>query len=337
MSPGWTWSTPKPAVTADDLPDEILLEIFSYLPLEDLARSALVCERWHALSKGLKELWRRKEWRSGNVVATQRFMEYGAGIPQLRSLRLLYDDEYAIRVSWPTATVHLYLGTPHRWEPYFRHFDTESLVVSSLLVEQISGYVQCTNMRTLRRICVSDQDYGFISSRIGPYFNFVPTGPHYMCPVRRHKCPELKHSEERCYPLGDPGEGGESEGAEGGAGGDAPCPALEVLNVHSQRVSDQRLAELCALGPLRTVRIESRGVRDLLALRGVYGHLRELSVSDCGGMAPWDFYELRGMLKLRTLRLGRCRLDEAELRRLTAGLPDLRSLTVNGHELLGEV
>ncbi|XP_049944968.1 uncharacterized protein LOC126426908 [Schistocerca serialis cubense] len=350
MSPEWAASRPAPVVRINDLPDEVLLEIFSYLPLDDMARSAHVCTKWHILLKREEQLWRRKEWSSGSVGATRRLLAFSGGFPRLRCLRLLYDSEYGIRIAWPEVTVHLYVGTPYRWEPYFRSFDTESLVVSELVAENISSYIECVDTRTLRRICVAEQHLEYRQPRRGSYFTFVPTSPHYSSPLRSYGHAEMVHSSERCYrhdefgPDGEPVSGrssvsdaSETEGeadSEVCADGCVACPALEVLNVHCKRLSQQRLSELCALGPLRVLRIESRGLRDLWLLRGLGPRLEELVVADCAALDVEDFSELHRLVRLRTLRLGKCRLGESVLRDLTADLPHLSTLSLNGRELL---
>ncbi|OXB79167.1 UNVERIFIED_CONTAM: hypothetical protein H355_006626 [Colinus virginianus] len=40
----------EPGVSWDALPDELLLAIFAYLPLNDLLKVSVVCKRWHRLS-----------------------------------------------------------------------------------------------------------------------------------------------------------------------------------------------------------------------------------------------------------------------------------------------
>ncbi|XP_046983565.1 uncharacterized protein LOC124553707 [Schistocerca americana] len=130
MASGGTAPGTKRAARIYDLPDEILLEIFSYLSPDDMARSTQVCVKWHGILKQEEQLWRRKVWSSNSVDAMQEFLAAGSGIPRLRTLRLLYDSEYRIRVAWPEVTLHLCVATPFLLEPYLRSFDTESLVVS---------------------------------------------------------------------------------------------------------------------------------------------------------------------------------------------------------------
>ncbi|NP_001007983.1 S-phase kinase-associated protein 2 isoform 1 [Gallus gallus] len=40
----------EPGVSWDELPDELLLAIFAYLPLNDLLKVSMICKRWHRLS-----------------------------------------------------------------------------------------------------------------------------------------------------------------------------------------------------------------------------------------------------------------------------------------------
>ncbi|KAM9168006.1 S-phase kinase-associated protein 2 isoform 2-T2 [Mergus octosetaceus] len=40
----------EPGVSWDALPDELLLAIFAYLPLNDLLKVSMICKRWHCLS-----------------------------------------------------------------------------------------------------------------------------------------------------------------------------------------------------------------------------------------------------------------------------------------------
>lgn len=47
-----------------ELPDDVLLSVFKFLPIPDLARCAAVCERWHRVVTGFSLLWKGKDYLS---------------------------------------------------------------------------------------------------------------------------------------------------------------------------------------------------------------------------------------------------------------------------------
>ncbi|NWI96028.1 SKP2 protein, partial [Pitta sordida] len=51
----------------DNLPDELLLAIFAYLPLKDLLKVSLICKRWHRLSFD-ESLWQSLDLAGGNLL-----------------------------------------------------------------------------------------------------------------------------------------------------------------------------------------------------------------------------------------------------------------------------
>uniref|UniRef100_A0A663FD25 S-phase kinase-associated protein 2 n=2 Tax=Aquila chrysaetos chrysaetos TaxID=223781 RepID=A0A663FD25_AQUCH len=51
----------------DTLPDELLLAIFAYLPLNDLLKVSLVCKRWHCLSFD-ESLWQSLDLTGGSLL-----------------------------------------------------------------------------------------------------------------------------------------------------------------------------------------------------------------------------------------------------------------------------
>ncbi|GLH14708.1 Uncharacterized protein GBIM_19046 [Gryllus bimaculatus] len=70
--------------TINDLPDEILVEIFSYLTVEDLAtRVRKVCSRWEEVAKENK-LWRNLTYTPSNKTSLDQIIEVLKGAPKLQ-------------------------------------------------------------------------------------------------------------------------------------------------------------------------------------------------------------------------------------------------------------
>ncbi|PSN39331.1 hypothetical protein C0J52_13307 [Blattella germanica] len=71
----------------DDLPNEILLEVFSYLSLEDLAFSAQdVCVRWRDVCQDHK-LWKNKDFCPSLQLNENEIIDHFQKMPALRSYR----------------------------------------------------------------------------------------------------------------------------------------------------------------------------------------------------------------------------------------------------------
>ncbi|NXE06455.1 SKP2 protein, partial [Lophotis ruficrista] len=58
---------PESGVSWDTLPDELLLAIFAYLPLNDLLKVSLICKRWHRLSFD-ESLWQTLDLTGRNLL-----------------------------------------------------------------------------------------------------------------------------------------------------------------------------------------------------------------------------------------------------------------------------
>ncbi|XP_010216024.1 PREDICTED: S-phase kinase-associated protein 2-like, partial [Tinamus guttatus] len=57
----------EPGVSWDALPDELLLAIFAYLPLNDLLKVSLICKRWRRLSFD-ESLWQTLDLTGRNLL-----------------------------------------------------------------------------------------------------------------------------------------------------------------------------------------------------------------------------------------------------------------------------
>eukprot|EP00127_Corallochytrium_limacisporum_P000601 Clim_evm16s21 gene=Clim_evmTU16s21 len=83
------------SVQLDELPDEVLLQIFSHLPGEDLCRSALICRKFHELISGsaASSLWKTAAMRRTLGGRNEEFRWWSW-------IRTLNDQH---RVNWPLA------------------------------------------------------------------------------------------------------------------------------------------------------------------------------------------------------------------------------------------
>ncbi|XP_053911394.1 S-phase kinase-associated protein 2 [Cuculus canorus] len=62
----WVLREAESGVSWDALPDELLLAIFAYLPLNDLLKVSLICKRWHSLSFD-ESLWQTLDLTARNL------------------------------------------------------------------------------------------------------------------------------------------------------------------------------------------------------------------------------------------------------------------------------
>ncbi|XP_063228841.1 F-box/LRR-repeat protein 17-like [Bacillus rossius redtenbacheri] len=76
-----------------DVPDELLLEIFSYLDVEDLVcRAQRVCSRWREVSSDTR-LWTSLEYCPSPGVCCEEVRSFLLQVPQLRRFRLCAHDQ----------------------------------------------------------------------------------------------------------------------------------------------------------------------------------------------------------------------------------------------------
>ena len=75
-------------LTINDLPNEILLEVFGYLDIEDVCFSVReVCERWHYLSRD-ETLWKNLNFVCNKNMSTLYITHLLTELPLLQSLQL---------------------------------------------------------------------------------------------------------------------------------------------------------------------------------------------------------------------------------------------------------
>ncbi|XP_049956374.1 uncharacterized protein LOC126473382 isoform X4 [Schistocerca serialis cubense] len=84
-TPFWTKVCPD-TMLLQDFPDEILLEIFSRLPVKDIVTCALyVCKRWKAVCRS-SALWKGREYRLTDKKRKCEIVEVAKLIPHLTTL-----------------------------------------------------------------------------------------------------------------------------------------------------------------------------------------------------------------------------------------------------------
>ncbi|XP_074935698.1 S-phase kinase-associated protein 2 isoform X2 [Phalacrocorax aristotelis] len=77
---------PESGATWDVLPDELLLAIFAYLPLNDLLKASLACKRWHRLLFD-ESLWQTLDLTGTNLVPGVIGQVLSAGVTVFRCPR----------------------------------------------------------------------------------------------------------------------------------------------------------------------------------------------------------------------------------------------------------
>lgn len=311
----------------DSLPDEILIEIFSYLRLCDLTWCSHTCRRWRALLREERSLWRRRQCVAYDAGDLCDVLATAGAVPQLETLYLLYSLSFGISVAWPEATVfHHYGDAPLTWEPYFRCFDTECLVIDHSMQKNIFFYLSWVDRFTLRRIFVVEQSYFCRPSESsGPAGGAAAAGGPLLRVREAHR--DIFSGRRRSR-----GSGADLAGDPGTDG--AVCPALEEVNVYSKYIWDEHLERLCGLGPVRSLHVRCQRLHSLTFVRRCRSTLEELDVSDCRRLLVDAFADLRCLRALRTLRLGDCRVEASAVADCVAGLPHLESCVINGREVL---
>ncbi|XP_049841192.1 uncharacterized protein LOC126291660 [Schistocerca gregaria] len=92
----------------DDLPYDVLLSSFSFLPVPDLARYATVSSQWHGVVTGSTHLWKGKTYttnrRPSESAETRAVLRI---LPPLQHLIIELADEFAIQFAYPQMTLSL--------------------------------------------------------------------------------------------------------------------------------------------------------------------------------------------------------------------------------------
>jgi hypothetical protein len=79
--------------TVADLPDELLLQTFEYLPAENLSMTVpLVSARWRALSQSTS-LWKHKIFKPRNSMSDAEVADALRTMPHLKSFRLQHGED----------------------------------------------------------------------------------------------------------------------------------------------------------------------------------------------------------------------------------------------------
>ncbi|XP_049797300.1 uncharacterized protein LOC126213511 isoform X2 [Schistocerca nitens] len=326
----------------DNLPDEVLIEIFSYLWPFDLTWCSHTCSRWRAILREEKSLWRR--WRCWAYDGIGREVLAMAGaVPQLETLYLLYSGTFGIHVAWPEATVFYHYGnTAARWEPYFRCFDTECLVIDHSMQKNIFFYLSWVDHLTLRRIFIVEQSYFCNPSdrtceSAGPVCE-ADSEDGSVLRVREAYRVRVREAHRDLLSGNGRRRGSASEVPVPTSGADATvCPVLEEVNVFSKYIRDEHLERLCSLGPVRALYVRCQRLHSLTFVRGCSATLEELEVSDCRRLLEDAFADLRYLERLRVLRLSDCHVEAQTVGSCVAGLPHLESCTINGCEVLQDL
>ncbi|XP_049843159.1 uncharacterized protein LOC126294975 [Schistocerca gregaria] len=319
----------------DNLPDEVLIEIFSYLRLCDLTWCSHTCSRWRAILREEKSLWRRWQCATYDVGNAREVLATAGAVPQLETLYLLYSGSFGIHVAWPEATVfHHYGDAPLTWEPYFRCFDTDCLVIDHSMQKNIFFYLSWVDRLTLRRIFVVEQSYFCNpSDRTCESAGPVREAGSVDGPIRR-----VRDAHRDLFSGKGRRRGSALEVSAATSGVDAAvCPALEEVNVFSKYIWDEHLERLCSLGPVRALHVRCQRLRSLTFVRGCSATLEELEVSDCRRLLEDAFADLRYLERLRVLRLSDCHVEAQTVCSCVAGLPHLESCTINGCEVIWDL
>ncbi|XP_009892983.1 PREDICTED: S-phase kinase-associated protein 2 [Charadrius vociferus] len=95
-------------VSWDALPDELLLAVFAYLPLNDLLKASLICKRWHCLSFD-ESLWQTLDLTGRNLLPGVIGQLLPAGVTAFRCARSFIGNPL-FKTSKPLRVQHMDLS-----------------------------------------------------------------------------------------------------------------------------------------------------------------------------------------------------------------------------------
>ncbi|XP_047099384.1 F-box/LRR-repeat protein 7-like [Schistocerca piceifrons] len=92
----------------EDLPDEMLLSIFSFLPASDLVQCAAVCQQFHSIVSGYTHLWKGKTYITLTRPADLH-REHVAlrALPLLREVSVEVENRFAVCVVFPRLVLSI--------------------------------------------------------------------------------------------------------------------------------------------------------------------------------------------------------------------------------------
>ncbi|NXP43942.1 SKP2 protein, partial [Heliornis fulica] len=130
----------------DALPDELLLAIFAYLPLNDLLKVSLTCQRWHRLSFD-ESLWQSLDLTGRNLQPAVTGLLLSAGVTVFRCPRS-FIGEPLFKTNKPLKLQHMDLSNctvsvAHLWSILclcvrLQNLSLEGLLLSDDIIQSIA-------------------------------------------------------------------------------------------------------------------------------------------------------------------------------------------------------
>lgn len=305
-------------VELPDLPDEVLLEVFSRLPLEDAVTCALhVCAHWRRLF-GFRAPWRGRAYEAPDEAQAEEAYLVARLLSTGRDLTLEAGNCFRLRATESSVTVRWDIFQQEKFELLTAGDRVRSLSIPGdfLVWSNVTSLARCTPQ--LRSLTVDNGVTDWPSAELSDALSRL-LGSGLVAELRSLTV-----------------EGASSRGVDM----DAPllaacrgCPRLERLHLQwTERLGARGLAGLAGLSALRTLRVSS--VATLPALDFLPPGLEELELSRCRGVRPDG---LAGGPALRRLALDGCAVEGEWLGAAARRLASLERADLSGNRRLHDL
>ncbi|XP_049858517.1 uncharacterized protein LOC126350918 isoform X3 [Schistocerca gregaria] len=270
-----------------DFPDEILLEIFSRLPVKDIVTCALyVCKRWKAVCRS-SALWKGREYRLTDKKRKCEIVEVAKLIPHLTTLFVGTGTKFCV---WFTGcNVLLSSGVD---------FEIIRDLVWSCNISNITVPRGLFSPDLFPKLLDDDKKLRYLTVKHDPMMYNTP-GETLPLLLRQGSLSELKILHIH---------GARSITVDTVLQLCQHCPHLEELALHElSQASDHVLQNLQLCPKLRLLEItQSNSLRDLSFLK-CCPNLLELDLTMCYSLQPSSFQHLLHLKKLKWFHMRHCR------------------------------
>ncbi|XP_049843656.1 F-box/LRR-repeat protein 14-like [Schistocerca gregaria] len=301
-----------------DLPDEVLLEVFSRLPLADAVTCALhVCAHWRRLFR-FRAPWRGRTYEAPDEAQAEEAYLVARMLSTGRDLTLEAGNRFCLRATEDSVTVRWDIFQQEKFELLTAGSRVRSLSIPGdfLVWSNVTSLARCTPQ--LRSLTVDNGVTDWPSAELSDALARL-LGSGLLAELRSLTV-----------------EGASSRGVEM----DGPllaacrgCPHLERLHLQwTERLGARGLAGLADLGDLRRLRVSS--VATLPAVDFLPAGLEELELSRCHGV------RLDGLAAgpaLRRLVLDGCALEGERLVGAVGRLASLEEANLAGNRRLRDL
>lgn len=270
-----------------DLPDEVLLEIFSRLPVNDIVTCALyVCKRWKVLCRS-SGLWKGREYRLSDDNKACEIVEVAKLIPHLKALIVGTGTQFYV---WFTGCNVLLSSSVD--------FEIIRDLVRSCNITRITVPRGLFSPNLFPKLLGNDKKLTYLTVKHDPMMYNTP-GDTLPLLLTQGSLSEL-----RILHI----HGARSINVDTVLQLCRYCPHLEELALHElSQASDHVLQNLQLCPKLRLLEItQSNSLRDLSFLK-YCPNLLELDLTMCYSLQPSSFQHLLHLKKLKWFHMRHCR------------------------------